>query len=596
MTAKEKLEILREKMAENQVDGYIIPSSDPHMTEYLADCYQSRSWFSGFNGSAGTLAVSRKEAGLWTDGRYFIQAERQLAGSDIQLMRMAQKETPEIPQWLAQQLPEGGVMGLDGMVTSTALVKSLEKALSKKGITLKDIDFVAPIWGQERPAVPATKAWIQDVKYAGKTPAEKLTLLREALAEQEADSVLVTRLDSVAWLLNLRADDIAYNPFALAYCLVTPESATLFITTCRMPKEAASYLREQGVAVREYSQVVDAVKEISSPSVFLYEPAGLNYTLYNAMEQNPAITLLDGDDPVQLLKGVKNPVEIENIKTAHARDGAAMVRFAMELEEKMAAGEPLTECDIPDMLRRLRGEQPENLGESFDTIAAYGENAAMMHYHPVPEACASLQPKGFLLVDSGGQYYGGTTDITRTYALGTPTLEEKEAYTLVLKSHIDLAMAVFLEGVTGGNLDILARSPMWKRGLDYRCGTGHGVGFLGGVHEGPQSLRVTNNVPFRAGMTITDEPGIYEEGQIGVRTENELLCKEWGVTEYGRYLCFEPITYCPIDQKAILPEMLSPEELAWLNDYHALVLKTLTPLLNFHEQEWLKKACAPIQG
>lgn len=594
MTAKEKVEALRRRMAENNVDGYIIPSSDPHMTEYLADCYQSRSWFSGFNGSAGTLAVSREAAGLWTDGRYFIQADRQLAGSGIELMRMAQKGTPEIPCWLAEQIPENGVMGLDGMVTSAALVKSLEKAFSKKHITLKDMDFVAPIWGAERPAVPATEAWILDAAFAGKTPSEKLTLLREALQEKEADSVLVTRLDSVAWLLNLRADDIEYNPFALAYCLVTPDKAVLFIRTSRLPEEAAAYLKEQGVSVREYEDVVSAVKEISNPSVFLYEAAGLNYTLYSAMEQNPSITLIEGDDPVQLLKGVKNEIEIENIKKSHAQDGAAMVRFAMELEEKMAAGETLTECDIPGILRRLRGQQEGNLGESFDTIAAYGENAAMMHYHPVPESCATLQPKGFLLVDCGGQYYGGTTDITRTYALGTPTQAEKEAYTLVLKSHIDLAMAVFLEGVTGGNLDILARSPMWKHGLDYRCGTGHGVSFLGGVHEGPQSLRVTNNVPFRAGMTITDEPGIYQEGEIGVRTENELLCKEWGVTEYGRYLCFEPITYCPIDKKAILVEMLSDEELGWLNEYHAMVLKTLTPLLKLIEQEWLKKACAPL--
>lgn len=594
MTAKEKVEALRRRMAENNVDGYIIPSSDPHMTEYLADCYQSRSWFSGFNGSAGTLAVSREAAGLWTDGRYFIQADRQLAGSGIELMRMAQKGTPEIPCWLAEQIPENGVMGLDGMVTSAALVKSLEKAFSKKHITLKDMDFVAPIWGAERPAVPATEAWILDAAFAGKTPSEKLTLLREALQEKEADSVLVTRLDSVAWLLNLRADDIEYNPFALAYCLVTPDKAVLFIRTSRLPEEAAAYLKEQGVSVREYEDVVSAVKEISNPSVFLYEAAGLNYTLYSAMEQNPSITLIEGDDPVQLLKGVKNEIEIENIKKSHAQDGAAMVRFAMELEEKMAAGETLTECDIPGILRRLRGQQEGNLGESFDTIAAYGENAAMMHYHPVPESCATLQPKGFLLVDCGGQYYGGTTDITRTYALGTPTQAEKEAYTLVLKSHIDLAMAVFLEGVTGGNLDILARSPMWKHGLDYRCGTGHGVSFLGGVHEGPQSLRVTNNVPFRAGMTITDEPGIYQEGEIGVRTENELLCKEWGVTEYGRYLCFEPITYCPIDKKAILVEMLSDEELGWLNEYHAMVLKTLTPLLKLTEQEWLKKACAPL--
>ncbi|WP_074017401.1 aminopeptidase P family N-terminal domain-containing protein [Anaeromassilibacillus senegalensis] len=592
-TVPERIAALRAAMKSAGVDGYLIPSSDPHMSEYLPDCYGARSWFSGFTGSVGTLAVTAEKAALWVDGRYFIQAEHQLAGSGIELMRVAVKGTPEIPDWLAENLPQGGVMGLDGMITAISTVEKLEKEFAEKKITIKDIDFVSPLW-EGRPPVPATTAWLLGTEYAGKTAHEKLEQLRDALAEQGADATLLSRLESVAWTLNLRADDIAYNPFPLSYCLVLPESATLFINKKRVPAEVEATLNAEGVQVAPYEDAASAIASVRTPVTALYEPEGTSYTLYHAMKANASIKLQAGEEPVQPLKGVKNEVEIQNIKNAHVKDGVAMVRFQMALEAKMASGETVTECDVADMLTGLRKAQPLNLGDSFDTIAAYGANAAMMHYHALPETCAKLEPHGFLLVDSGAQFRDGTTDITRTYTMGELTDEEKTFYTLVLKSHIDLARVVFLEGCTGGNLDIMARSAVWRHGIDYRCGTGHGVGFVGGVHEGPQNLRITNNVAFMPGMTVTDEPGIYEEGKVGIRIENELLCKEWGVTEYGRFLCFEPITYCPIDVKPVKVDLLDNDELDWLNEYHALVYKTLESSLTPEEQDWLKTACAPL--
>ncbi len=592
-TVPERIAALRAAMKEAGVDGFLIPSSDPHMSEYLPDSYQARSSVSGFNGSVGTLAVTADAAALWVDGRYFIQAERQIAGSGIELMRIAQKGTPEIPAWLADTLPENGVMGVDGMVTATSTVEKLNKAFEKKHISIRDIDFVTPLW-EGRPAAPATPAWLLDVKYAGKTAAEKLAQLREKLQEKGANAMLVSRLDSVAWLLNLRADDIACTPVAMAYCLVLPDSATLFINRSRLPQEAQYALAKEGVQTAAYEDVANAIAAIDQMVTALYEPDGLNYTLYNAWKANPNVTLLAGEEPVQQLKGVKNEVEIENIKNAHVKDGVAMVRFQMALEDKMARGEAVTECDVTEMLATLRREQPLCLGESFDTIPAYGANAAMMHYHAVPETCATLEPHGFLLVDSGGQYLDGTTDITRTYSLGELTDEEKTYYTWVLKCHIDIAKVIFLEGCTGGNLDIIARSPLWQHGIDYRCGTGHGVGFVGGVHEGPQNLRTNNHAVFQPGMTITDEPGVYEEGKIGIRIENELVCKEWDTTEYGRFLCFEPITYCPIDTRPVKVELLDDAELTWLNNFHETVYRTLESSLNDREREWLKAACAPL--
>ena len=593
MTTAEKIKKLQESMKHAGVDGYLIPSSDPHMSEYLPTHYEARSWFSGFNGSAGTLAVTADKAALWTDGRYFIQAENQIKGSGIILMRMKEPGVPTVEEWLSAELPSDGVMGMDGMITSMENISLFEKAFQQKRITLKDVDLVTPIW-EGRPALPATDAWILDQKYAGKTPSEKLTLVRSALQKEAADAMLVSRLDDNAWLLNLRASDIEFNPFAMSFCMILPKDAFLFIDENRLPESARSYLTGEGVTIRPYTEIIPAIQSIRETVTMLYEASGTSYTLCEAMKSNPKITAKKGTDPIQLLKGVKNETELSSMKNAHIKDGVAMVRFAIELEEKMANHIPVSEVDVDEMMRRHRLEQENCLGESFGTIAAYGANAAMMHYHPTKENHSILEEKGFLLVDCGGQYLDGTTDITRTYALGEPTEEEKDYYTLVLRSHIRMARTVFKAGLPGKNLDIAAREPFWERGLDYRCGTGHGVGFVGGVHEGPQSLNDRNTTPFEEGMTITDEPGIYEEGKIGIRIENELVCKKAFETEYGKFLCFEPITYCPIDTKAVDASKLSWEEVQWLNDYHEMVLQTLTPYLNEKELSWLAKACAPV--
>ena len=592
-TTNEKLALLRRTMKAVKADACFIPSSDPHMSEYLPAHWQSRSYFSGFTGSAGTLVVTTDSSALWTDGRYFIQAERQLAESEIQLMRMGQKNVPTVAMWLAQALQEGQTLALDGMVTSQAFVNDLKKAFGNKEVHIKDVDLVAGNW-EDRPPVPSTQCYVHELCYTGLTAAQKLENLRSELDKEKATAVLLTRLDSIAWLTNLRASDISYNPFALSFAFVSKTKALLFIDASRLPGDALAMLRENNIEVRGYGEIRSWLKQNTQPETVLADAGSVSYGLWQELESNPAFTIVEGKEPVQILKGVKNPTEIENLKNAHKKDGAAMVRFQMELERRIANGERTTECDIASMLRNVRFVQPACVGESFDTIAAYGTNAAMMHYSAQPATCAVLEPKGFLLVDSGAQYLDGTTDITRTYAWGELTQQQKWWYTLVLKSHIDIAQAVFMEGCTGGNLDILARSAMWKQGLDYRCGTGHGVGFLGGVHEGPQGLRISNNVVFQPGMTVTDEPGIYEEGQVGIRIENELLCVKHQETAYGTFLAFEPFTYCPIDTTPVLVDMLTKEELDWLNNYHAMVLEQISPLLNAQEVAWLTKKCAPL--
>lgn len=586
MTTNEKISLLRQAMKAAGANACLIPSSDPHASEYLPEHWAARSYFSGFTGSVGTLVVTETASALWADGRYFIQAERQLAGSEIQLQRMGVEGVPTVTQYLTDALGQGQVLALDGMVTPTSLVMDLQKALAKKGASIASVDLVEGNW-PGRPAMPATPAWLLGTEYAGLSAAQKLEQVRTQLQKQQADSLVVTRLDSVAWLLNLRAADIECTPFAVAYCLVTNQKATLFINQARLEPAAAQGLAQQGVEVQNYEDILDAIAQYSQPSTVLVDKAGTNWAVYQALEQNPNFTLLPGTDPIQALKGIKNPVEIENIKKAHIKDGVAMVRFQMWLEQQMAAGNPITEVDVDAKLLELRAAQPGNLGASFGTIAAYGANAAMMHYHATPEACATLEPKGFLLVDSGGQYMDGTTDITRTYALGQLTQKEREFYTYVLKSHVDLAKVQFLAGCTGGNLDIMARAAVWQHGIDYRCGTGHGVGFLGGVHEGPHNLRITNQVVFEPGMIVTNEPGIYEEGLMGIRIENELLCEERVKNQYGQFLGFEPVTYCPIDLTPVCTELLTRDEVEWLNNFHAMVYTTLAPHLTSEETAWL---------
>ena len=585
-TTNEKIALLRAAMKAAGANACLIPSSDPHISEYLPAHWSPRRYFSGFTGSVGNLVVTETASALWVDGRYFVQAAHQLEGSEIVLQKMGVEGVPTLMEYLTDALGEGQVLAVDGMVTATSTMKELQKALAKKGATVKSVDLVEGNW-PDRPAVPASQAFLLDEAYAGRSAAEKLGDLRAELAKQGAGAMVVCRLDSVAWLLNLRASDLDNTPFALAYCFVTPDDAILFINTARLPAEAVEALSRQGVRVTDYDHLLGALTGYHHDQTVLVDEAGTNWAVYSALAENPVFTLKAGEDPIQALKGVKNPVEIENLKNAHVKDGVAMVKFQMWLEEKMAAGEAVTEVDVDEKLMALRGEQALNIGVSFDTIAAYGANAAMMHYHATPAGCTTLAPKGFLLVDCGGQYLDGTTDITRTYALGELTDNERTYYTYVLKSHIDMAKLQFLNTCTGGNLDVIARAPVWAHGIDYRCGTGHGVGFVGGVHEGPHNLRITNQVKFMPGMIVTDEPGIYEEGEVGIRIENELLCCERVKNQYGQFLGFEPVTYCPIDLTPVRPELLDAEEKEWLNAFHQMVREKLTPHLNAAEAAWL---------
>ena len=592
-TTNEKIALLRAAMKAAGANACLIPSSDPHISEYLPAHWSARRYFSGFTGSVGNLVVTETASALWVDGRYFVQAAHQLEGSEIVLQKMGVEGVPTLMEYLTDALGEGQVLAVDGMVTATSTMKELQKALAKKGATVKSVDLVEGNW-PDRPAVPASQAFLLDEAYAGRSAAEKLADLRAELAKKDAGAMVVCRLDSVAWLLNLRAADLDCTPFALAYCFVTPDDAILFINTARLPAEAVEALSRQGVRVTDYDHLLGALTGYHHDQTVLVDEAGTNWAVYSALAENPVFTLKAGEDPIQALKGVKNPVEIENLKNAHVKDGVAMVKFQMWLEEKMAAGEAVTEVDVDEKLMALRGEQALNIGVSFDTIAAYGANAAMMHYHATPGNCTTLAPKGFLLVDCGGQYLDGTTDITRTYALGELTDNERTYYTYVLKSHIDMAKLQFLNTCTGGNLDVIARAPVWAHGIDYRCGTGHGVGFVGGVHEGPHNLRITNQVKFMPGMIVTDEPGIYEEGEVGIRIENELLCCERVKNQYGQFLGFEPVTYCPIDLTPVRPELLDAEEKEWLNAFHQMVRENLTPHLSATEAAWLAEKTKPL--
>ena len=589
MTTNEKIQKLRQSMKANGVYAYLIPSSDPHMSEYLPDHWTTRAYFSGFDGSAGTLVVTEDKSGLWTDGRYFLQAGQQLAGSEVQLYKMGMPGVPTVSEFLEQELVGGKVLGIDGTVTATSTVRELQA----HGVSVKAVDCTSENW-EGRPAIPATEVYVHEVKYTGLTAAQKLVQLKEKLQGAGANTMVITRLDSIAWLLNLRANDIAYNPFLLSYVLVEPEKTTLFVNTSRVCTKAKESLAENGVELREYEEILPAIRGMTGEKQVLVDPASVNYAVWQALEENSSLTLIEGAEPVQALKSIKNETEIENIKNAHVRDGVAMVRFQRELERRMAQKIPTTECDIEVILRDLRAQQPLNKGESFSTIAGYGENGAIVHYHALPETCATVQAKGLLLVDSGAQYLDGTTDITRTYAMGELTREEKEYYTTVLKTHISVARTIFLDGTSGSTLDMMARSKVWSKGIDYRHGTGHGVGYFGGVHEGPHNLRTTSTVPFHAGMLITDEPGYYEEGKVGIRIENILLVKKLFENEYGTFLGYEPVTYCPIDTTPVLVEQLDDEEIAWLNEYHRTVYEKLAGCLEEEERAWLKEKTAPI--
>ena len=594
MTTMEKIETLRSAMRRHKVDGVYIPSSDPHRTEYLPAHWRARAWFSGFTGSAGTLCVTQEQAALWTDGRYFIQAARQLEGSGIQLMRMRQPGVPTVEDWLAGHLPQGGALALDGLCISGAQAEKLQKACGPAGIRLADLDLVTEVWKQDRPPVPATEMWMLPEETAGNSPSQKLAQLRERLAGLGCSGALLSRLDCVAWLTNLRADDVEYTPFAIAYCLVEKEKATLFTDTGRIPAKTAEQCARQGLNLRPYTQVEQALRSLPEGTVLLCDPQETSWKMEQILSEQKGVRIVRENDPVIRMKAVRCQAEMAASHQAHRLDGAAMVRFERELRRRMESGEGWTEGAAARYLLALRRQAPECLGESFETIVAWGPNAAMMHYAPDENGGAALQAKGVFLVDSGGQYTCGTTDITRTYALGPLTQEERRAYTLVLKAHIAMSRAVFPQGRSGSEIDALARVELWRYGLDYRCGTGHGVGFVGVIHEEPQGLSQDNRAVFEPGMMVTVEPGVYQEGEYGVRIENEVLCTAAGQTEYGNFLQFEAETFCPIDTRPLCMEMFTEDERNWLNRYHQQVCRELKDLLAQEEYAWLCDVCKPV--
>ena len=593
-TVPERLAALRAAMKANGVDVYLIPVGDPHSSEYLPDHYTSLTYFSGFHGENSNFVVTMTESAVWADGRYFVQAEKEIAGTEIQLMRMGEPGVPTAEEYCGKVLPEGGTLGLCGLTANCALVNNLKKELEPKHGSIKTLFLEDELWVEGRPARPATPAWILPKEYAGFSPAEKLEQLRGKLKEQGCTAQLVGKLDNLAWLLNLRAMDIECTPYAMAYCYVTPNRAVLFIDQARVTPEAKAELEANGVTLADYDSILDGMAAETEPQTVLAESATVNYAVYQVLENNPALTVKDAADPLLAMKGVKNEVELAHLRETHLRDAVAMVRFQIELENRLASGEELTELTVDEILHKYRSADDKFLVESFGTIAAYGGNAAMMHYHATPEDHAVLQRKGFLLVDSGATYLDGTTDITRTYPLGELTEDERLFYTWTLQCHIDIAKAVWLDYCDCHMLDTIAREPLWRHLINYRCGTGHSVSFVGNVHEGPHALNGRNTVVFQPGMIVTDEPGVYEGGQVGIRIENELMCVHKADNQYGTFLGFEPITFVPIATSPVVPGVLTRDELDWLNAYHREVFTKLAPHLTEEERDWLAKKCAAI--
>ena len=593
-TVPERLAALRAAMKANGVDVYLIPVGDPHSSEYLPDHYTSLTYFSGFHGENSNFVVTMTESAVWADGRYFVQAEKEIAGTEIQLMRMGEPGVPTAEEYCGKVLPEGGTLGLCGLTANCALVNNLKKELEPKHGSIKTLFLEDELWVEGRPARPATPAWILPKEYAGFSPAEKLEQLRGKLKEQGCTAQLVGKLDNLAWLLNLRAMDIECTPYAMAYCYVTPDRAVLFIDQARVTPEAKAELEANGVTLADYDSILDGMAAETEPQTVLAQSATVNYAVYQVLENNPALTVKDAADPLLAMKGVKNEVELAHLRESHLRDAVAMVRFQIELENRLASGEQLTELTVDEILHKYRSADDKFLVESFGTIAAYGGNAAMMHYHATPEDHAVLQRKGFLLVDSGATYLDGTTDITRTYPLGELTEDERLFYTWTLQCHIDIAKAVWLDYCDCHMLDTIAREPLWRHLINYRCGTGHSVSFVGNVHEGPHALNGRNTTLMRPGMIVTDEPGVYEAGEVGIRIENEIECYHKADNQYGTFLAFRPLTFVPIATSPIVPGVLDKEQVAWLNDYHRKVFEQLAPRLTEDERAWLAEKCAAI--
>lgn len=588
----QRLESLREVMRREHLSAFIFPSTDAHQSEYVADHWQGRTWISGFNGSAGTAVVTMKSAALWTDSRYFLAAEEQLKGTEFQLMKLKIEGTPTISEWLAQELQgENAEVGLDGMVNSYHETMGLIADLRKSGgITVRtNLDPLGLIW-TERPAIPANPVEIQPMEFAGESVASKISRIRTALRQRHADGMLISALDDIAWTLNLRGTDVHCVPVFVSYLLISSQQVSLYVDSAKINDEVKAYLTENGISLYPYNKVAEGLERYSEYNILL-DGDETSYFLWKTVKCQEIIA---GNSPVPAMKAQKNDREIAGFRQAMLRDGVAMVKFLRWLKPAVEAGGQ-TEISIDRKLTSLRAEQHLFRDISFDTIAGYQAHGAIVHYEATPETDVALKPEGLILIDSGAQYQDGTTDITRTISLGPVTEEMKHVYTLVLKGHIQLELAKFPDGASGTQLDALARECMWREGYNYLHGTGHGVGSYLSVHEGPHQIRMEwKPTPLRAGMTVTDEPGLYLSGKFGVRIENTLLIKDYQTTEFGKFLQMESLTLCPIDLTPVDFSMLQPEEIEWLDTYHRDVFEKLSPYLEGEDLEWLREATRPV--
>lgn len=592
-TVPERLAAIRAFMETAKLDAFIVPSTDAHLSEYPPKKWESRKWISGFTGSAGTAVVTRKRAGVWTDSRYFLQAEAELEGSGFDLFKMGQPGTPDMTDWVVEQVGSGGTVGIDGLVYAASDAKSLKSVLDARGIRLETtLDPFAAIW-KDRPEIAANKIFLLSDEITGESTKSKIERILGELDRLDADGLIVVSLDALAWIFNMRGSDVDYNPVAVAYGYVSKKESVLFVDEAKLDHFTKSALLKQGVKIDDYGQVFNYVANLPEKSTICITGSKINYKLYQTIPASCRI--VDVPSPVDLMKAVKNGTELDGFRNAMIKDGVALVKFFMWLEKAVAEG-VVTEVTVEEKLREFRSQQELFVGESFSTIAGYAGNGAVIHYHAHPDTCLKVKPEGLLLIDSGGQYMDGTTDITRTVAVGKLTRQMKEDYTNVLKGHIAIATAIYPEGTRGSQLDILARKALWDNCQTYWHGTGHGIGHFLNVHEGPQNIRLEENPTLlKPGMVTSNEPGIYRANQYGIRIENLVVTREYRKTEnFGNFYNFETITLCPIDTRPIVRKLLTKNEIGWLNAYHEMVYNKLKKHLNKTEKEWLREKTRPI--
>ena len=590
----ERIAALREAMKQHKIDAYIIPTSDPHMSEYPADCWKYREWISGFTGSAGTVIITADKAGLWTDSRYFLQASTQLEGTGIELFKMMLPETPTIPEFLTHELKEGQTVGLNGEIYSLADARSLEKALAEKEIKLNtNASLIDPIW-KERPAIPEAPMFEMPIELSGKSTEDKLLDINKMLHKAGADCTILSALDEVAWTFNIRGTDVAYNPVVISYAFVSEKESVLFVNPKKIPAEIAEHLKKEGVTLADYGMLATFLSRLPERTRVFIDSKRTNVAIYNALPKSSI--LIEGTSPANHLKSIKNETEIKGFRNAVLKDGIAMTKFYFWLEKMLKAGEKVTELSAAAKLTALRSEQPQYVMDSFASISSYGPHGAVVHYSPTPETDTELKTDSLYLLDSGAQYLDGTTDITRTIALCyEPSEQMKKDFTRALKGTIGIAKCKFPAGIRGCLIDAFARKALWDAGINYLHGTCHGIGHCLNVHEGPQSIRMEENpVILEPGMVMSDEPAMYRPGEYGIRTENMILIREDSETEFGKFLGFETLTLCYIDTKLVIPSMLSVREHAWLNKYHQMVYDLVSPHLTEEEKAWLKEKTAEI--